>query len=166
MTEIVVLDAGPLIHLDELGCLNLLADFEVLLVPEQVWLEVKQHRPGALSNPTVTLKKIDVAIDSTPTFQSLVATMLLDAGEQAALSLMLAYPNAILLTDDTAARLAAQSLNYRVHGTIGILIRSIRRKQRTKDEIIEVLRSIPARSTLHVRNQFLNKIIDEVVQSP
>jgi hypothetical protein len=36
-TEIVaVLDAGPLIHLDELGRLNLLNDFKELLVPQAV----------------------------------------------------------------------------------------------------------------------------------
>ncbi len=29
----VVCDAGPLIHLDESGCLDLLADFHRLLVP-------------------------------------------------------------------------------------------------------------------------------------
>ena len=44
----IVCDAGPLIHLDELGCLDLLADFQTVLVPEQVWQEVETHRPGAL----------------------------------------------------------------------------------------------------------------------
>ena len=46
-TEIVaVLDAGPLIHLDELGCLNLLNDLKVLLVPQAVLEEALRHRPG------------------------------------------------------------------------------------------------------------------------
>ena len=43
---IVVCDAGPLIHLDELGCLDLLSDFSEVLVPEAVWREVRQHRPN------------------------------------------------------------------------------------------------------------------------
>ena len=34
---VVVCDAGPLIHLDELGCLNLLADFREVLVCEAGW---------------------------------------------------------------------------------------------------------------------------------
>jgi hypothetical protein len=41
----VVCDAGPLIHLHELDCLKLLADFQTVLVPEQVWHEVEYHRP-------------------------------------------------------------------------------------------------------------------------
>ncbi len=44
----VVCDAGPLIHLDELGCPDLLADFQTVFVPEQVWREVEFHRLGAL----------------------------------------------------------------------------------------------------------------------
>ena len=46
-TEIVaVLDAGPLIHLDELGRLNLLNDFKELLVPLTVLDEALKHRPA------------------------------------------------------------------------------------------------------------------------
>lgn len=41
-------DAGPLIHLDEAGCLDLLADFENVLAPDVVWDEVTRHRPDAL----------------------------------------------------------------------------------------------------------------------
>lgn len=40
---------GPLIHLDEVGCLDLLSDFSDVLVAEAVWQEVRQHRPGALN---------------------------------------------------------------------------------------------------------------------
>jgi hypothetical protein len=41
---LVVCDAGPLIHLDELGCLGLLVDFPVVMVPAEVWGVV--HRSG------------------------------------------------------------------------------------------------------------------------
>ena len=34
---LVVCDAGPLIHLDGVGALDLLADFTEVLVPEAVW---------------------------------------------------------------------------------------------------------------------------------
>lgn len=58
----IVCDAGPLIHLDEFGCLHLLDDFNTVFVPEQVWQEVSHHRPGALSNPNVTLQKVKVNV--------------------------------------------------------------------------------------------------------
>lgn len=155
----VVCDAGPLIHLDELDCLDLLADFEDVLVPEQVWLEVENHRPGALSCPGVEIRREPIGILEDASFQALVRALTLDRGEQEALSLMTLHPNAILLTDDAAARLAADGLGYRVHGTIGILLRAIRRQQRTPDQVLSILRGLPTNSTLHIRSDLLRDII-------
>ncbi|NJN46742.1 MAG: hypothetical protein HC808_09995 [Candidatus Competibacteraceae bacterium] len=55
---LVVCDAGPLIHLDELACLDLLADFPAVLVPPEVWREVQQHRLSALGQAVVTLRQV------------------------------------------------------------------------------------------------------------
>lgn len=71
-------------------------------------------------------------------------------------------PEAIFLTDDAAARLAAMSLGYRVHGSIGILIRAIRRKQKSRDEVLAILRTLPDLSTLHIRPALLKEIINLV----
>ena len=94
----VVCDAGPIIHLDELGCLDLLADF-----------------------------------------------------------------NAILLTDDAAARLVAEQLGMPVHGTIGVVVRAVRRRQRSPQAVLDVLRAIPTKSTLFVRPQLLDAVIDRLI---
>ncbi len=158
----VVCDAGPLIHLDELDSLWLLHDFESVLVAQQVWQEVAHHRPHALSSPGLSLHKIDVVVSTAPTFQSLVQSLSLDLGEQAALSLMQTHPDAIFLTDDAAARLAAISLGYRVHGSIGILLRAIRRSHRLKSEVVTLLRELPLRSTLHIRPGLLQEIIENI----
>lgn len=56
-SAIIVCDAGPLIHLDELGCLHLLNDFEEVLIPKEVWQEVEHHRPQALHNLKIPLQK-------------------------------------------------------------------------------------------------------------
>jgi predicted nucleic acid-binding protein len=158
----VVCDAGPLIHLDELDCLDLLADFEAILVPEQVWLEIENHRPSALGRPDLEIQRVPIDISEDASFQALVRALTLDWGEQAALSLMALHPNAILLTDDAAARLAADGLGYCVHGTIGILLRAIRRQQRTPDRVLSILRGLPANSTLHIRSDVLWDIIAQV----
>lgn len=158
----VVCDAGPLIHLDELDSLPLLADFNEVLVPEQVWQEVEQHRPRALANPDLSLQKVPVDISSQTAFQTLVRALSLGLGEQAALSLMQDHQQAIFLTDDAAARLTAVTLGYRVHGSIGILLRAIRRQQLTRDEVISVLRNLPTQSTLHIRRSLLQEIINKI----
>ena len=39
----VICDAGPFIHLDELNCLDLLADFEEMIVPLVVEKEISEN---------------------------------------------------------------------------------------------------------------------------
>jgi len=127
-------------------------------VPEQVWQEVERHRPGALTQREITLQKVPVVVSTEVAFQTLVRAMALDIGEQAALSLMAHHPQAILLTDDAAARLAAVTLGCKVHGTVGILLRAIRRQQRTRDEILIILHHLPEHSTLHIRPSLHHEI--------
>jgi predicted nucleic acid-binding protein len=158
----VVCDAGPLIHLDELDCLDLLTDFRAVLVPEQVWREVEHHRPEALKHRGVEVQQVPMDLSEDASFQALVRALALDLGEQAALSLMALHPDAILLTDDAAARLAAKGLGYQVHGSIGILLRAIRRQQRALHEVLSLLRDLPSRSTLHIRPDLLEEIIVQV----
>ena len=158
----VVCDAGPLIHLDELKSLSLLQDFDQILIPEQVAAEVKRHRPNALTDSNYPFHIVSVAISSKPAFIALVESLALDLGEQAALSLMETYPTEIFLTDDAAARLAADTLGYKVHGTIGIIARAVRRKQRTRAEVVTLLSEIPTKSSLHIRPSLLQSVIDRL----
>ena len=155
-SAVVVCDAGPLIHLDELGCLDLLEDFSEVLVPDSVWREVVLHRPSALAGGLPGWQRMEKSHDRlSAALRSLTETMNLHRGEQEALALAVKHSGALLITDDTAARLAAGSLGIVVHGTIGIVIRSIRRRQRTKAQAVELLRAIPQRSTLHLRRSLL-----------
>jgi len=159
---IVVADAGPLIHLDELGCLDLLADFSAVHTTEQVWREVLRHRS------TLTLQAIPrLRIEkSTGPVGAAVMAMAeafdLDAGEVSALGLMQQLSADLFLCDDAAARLVAESLGYGVHGTIGLVIRAIRRQQRTTEQVLEILQAIPARSTLFIKPSLLAEICDRV----
>lgn len=169
MTEhgplLVVCDAGPLIHLDELEALDLLADFAEVLVPGAVWREVERHRPGALIHPGVTLRRMTPRMVVSPELEALSQVFSLHTGEWEALRVAMEHRPGLLLTDDTAARLAAGNLRIATHGTIGILVRAIRRGQRTKDEVLEVLRSLPSRSTLHIKRSLLETVISQVESS-
>ena len=46
IAKVVVCDAGPLIHLDELDCLDLLGDYPEVLVPEAAWRQGEQRSFG------------------------------------------------------------------------------------------------------------------------
>ncbi|MES1244354.1 MAG: DNA-binding protein [Acidobacteriota bacterium] len=162
---IAVADAGPLIHLDELDSLDLLADFASVLVPDAVWNEVQRHRPRALDGSRCRLERQAGTSPQEPDLAAMFRALSLDLGEREALACVRDHPGAILLTDDAAARLAARALQVPVHGSIGILLRAIRRRQRTREEVLDLLRSIPVRSTLHIRPSLLHEIIGEVEKS-
>jgi predicted nucleic acid-binding protein len=166
MTEavaaIAVCDAGPLIHLDELDCLPLLADFSRVLVPERVWTETTQHRADVWNRAGFFPERIPDTGKVTAEIGVLARVLMLHSGEVAALQVARGVPGSLLLTDDTAARLAAKQIGVPVHGTIGILLRAIRRKQKTAMEVVELLRSLPERSTLHLTKNLLQEVLAAV----
>jgi predicted nucleic acid-binding protein len=106
-------------------------------------------------------REIDVPRASTELIK-LAQTFLLDAGELEALRLMKANPRSVFLTDDAAARLVAQRLGYEVHGTIGVIVRALRRRQRTKRQVLNLLRVLPRRSTLFILPSLLKSVIEEI----
>ncbi len=156
---LVIADAGPLIHLDELGCLDLLGDFARVWVPDAVWREVEVHRPEVLISPILERQQPE-PVD--PRVATLSLTFSLHRGEREALALLITHPAALFITDDTAARLAAQTITTRVHGTIGLVIRGLRRGQRDREEILRLLRAIPERTTLHIKPALLQEVIARV----
>ena len=159
---VVICDAGPLIHLDVLRCLALLIAFGDVLVPEVVWLEVRQHRPSALRRRRVALTRVKNIPQPDKKLVVLLEALPLDPGEEQALCLMREFPEALLLTDDGAARATAQQLGYEVHGTIGILLLGYRQGRRSRRQILNSLAAIPQKSTLHVAKDLLNAIIAQI----
>ena len=158
----VICDAGPIIHLDELDCLDLLRDFPEVIVPVAVRREVQRHRPEALDRPQTAWRAAAPGEPPSAELRALVRLLALHVGETAAIQIAMGHPGAMLLTDDTAARLAARSLGIRVHGTLGLLVRAIRRGQRSRREIAGILADVPHRSSLHVRPGLLMSVIREV----
>ena len=155
----VVCDAGPLIHLDELASVDLLLDFAHVLVPQSVWSEVTRHRPHALEPGGGHLRRTVVEGQEPPALTALARSLVLGPGECEALHLALQQPQLILLTDDAAARLAAEALRISVHGSIGILLRAVRVGRRTREQAIVTLEGLGGRSSLHVRPALIAEVI-------
>lgn len=82
-----------------------------------------------------------------------------------ALRLATVSPGWLLLTDDMAARLAAEKCGVTASGTIGVLVRAWRQGQRTKTEVLELLKSLPLRSSLHLKPALLAKVISTVASA-
>ena len=118
-----VADAGPLIHLAEIGQLLLLTIFDTLHIGDIVWSEtVGRNRvpdPAVVSLGTVqrhTAPESDVGrfVEE----NDLRAT---HAGERESLYLCAALQVHLVLTDDLAVRAAAARLNVTPVGSLGIV---------------------------------------------
>lgn len=139
--RVVVADAGPLLHLDELDALDVLSDLGEILVPPAVHRELLQHRPS-LPQRCPQLKLL-AAVPAAPTVDALTPLYTLHHGEREALACCLGLPSPLLLTDDTAARLAAQTLMIRAHGTLGLLVRAVRQQLRPAQDVVALLEAVP-----------------------
>lgn len=162
-TELVVADTGPIIHLDELGCLDLLNDFNPL-VPFQVWREICQYRPDLKQGPSLRLQLVNVTGPVSASLSAMVKSFGLATGEASALALIERRKASLLLCDDAAARLAAESLGCAVRGTIGIIVRASRRALRSDQEVVTLLENIPFRSSLHIKRDLLEQVISLMKQ--
>jgi predicted nucleic acid-binding protein len=160
----VVCDAGPIIHLDELACLHLMRDFDKVLVPTSVRREVLKHRLRAFEETGVRWFEISERYELEEPLGTMCRVFALDAGEVEALAVLKKEPGLIFLTDDAGARLVATKLGFRVHGTIGVLIRAIRRDLMNPKEVLDTLNRIPSVSSLHIKMSLLQEVISSVRQ--
>ncbi len=80
-----VVDAGPLIHLDELESLDLLGDVSSLITVDTVWEEARKHRPALSDLVPQSLRLVPLAMGPSKELSVLVETLNLDAGEKDAL---------------------------------------------------------------------------------
>lgn len=158
----VVCDAGPIIHLDELNCLDLLADFQEIVLSDIVRKEVEKHRPLALKRSALSFVRSNKKNSLDEALLTMCRIFSLNVGEIEALELMEKNPQTVFLTDDASARLVAGQMGFRVHGTIGVLIRSLRREQRKPEEVVQIITDIPLKSTLFIKPSLLEEIILKV----
>ncbi|MFC6974005.1 nucleic acid-binding protein [Halomicroarcula sp. GCM10025709] len=141
MTLAAVSDAGPLIHLAEIGSLELLSTFDTLLVPETVYEEVEA---GGVPDEFADLSYELVEAD-----ESQVGAKELDAGERAAIAVA-EERGIVLLTDDLAAREAASDAGVEVHGSIGVIAFGYARGLLDRDEAASLMRALQRQTSLFV----------------
>ncbi|MDZ7759604.1 MAG: hypothetical protein U5L00_05060 [Desulfovermiculus sp.] len=158
----VICDAGPLIHLDELDSLYLMQDFSEVILPERVQQEVLRHRSILFADPNIIWRILPEIFPLDQSLQTICRLFSLDSGEVSALSILSRFPDAVFLTDDAAARLVAKKSGYRVHGTIGILVRAIRRDMMKPEKVLDVMQSLSWKSTLYIGDSILDEVIASI----
>ncbi len=76
-------------------------------------------------------------------------------GEKQALSVCLRQSILRLISDDTAARLVAKTLHIQRYGTLGLLLRAVRKGYRTPEETLALLSQVPTQfnSSEHLKEK-------------
>ncbi len=158
-----VFDTGPFIHLNEIGCFNVISLFNEILIPPEVFLEI---------NKKITLsRKLDssgnvsvVDLDGKAKDMSvlIVNQYFLDLGEAEAIALSLQKNPDVFITDDLEARVTAKHFGVEVHGTIGVLLRAYREKLLSKEDVIAGMSALYDRSSLFVTKDLVRWAIAQI----
>jgi len=147
VTVAAVSDTGPLIHLAEIDSLELLSVFDTLYVPQTVREELHQGGiPDGLATLSFELAEADPA----------QSTSELDAGERAAIALAKQH-DAVLLTDDLAARESASASGINVHGSIGVISLAYARNHIDKSEAASLMRALQNETSLFVTDAVIER---------
>lgn len=144
---VAVADTGPLIHLDEIDALQLLSAVDGLLIPQTVYEELEAGTvPSALDH-------LEYELVETEETEPIVD---LDPGETAALAVA-SERSAVLLTDDLAARDAAEDVNVEVHGSLGVIVLAYTRGELTKSKAADLMRALQTETSLFITDAVVER---------
>jgi len=162
-----VADSGPLIHLSEIGCLQLLSLFDRLYVPNAVWFEtVERDRLSERELSSATnIQRHTLSHGHVEQFITKYKIAGLHSGEQECLLLAQEKSIAILLTDDMAVRDAAKQLDLIPVGSLGVVIKAYTRGQILLEDAEKYIGNLYSVSSLFVTRTIADLAI-EMLRAP
>ena len=159
--EQAVADAGPLIHLHEVGQTDLLNLFKVLYIPGAVWSE----SANKINSPPLNLNNIrhhTLAASDVDHFIQTHSLSNLHVGERESLCLCNQLDIPLLLTDDLAVRESARRLCVRPVGSLGIVVRGYKEGVLTYSEAEKNLVALYEESSLFVTQTIVEIAIEQL----
>ncbi len=148
--EKAVFDAGPLIHLQQIGSLSVLRLFGKIVISNQVRQELHGGFPLPKNCSVVELdgKSKDAAKLVSERYE-------IGMGEASAIALAKQKGIELLFTDDLSARDTAKRIGLEPHGTLAIITRAYRENVLNKKEALSCLEKLHADSTLYLTTDLL-----------
>ncbi|MGC9393672.1 MAG: hypothetical protein ACP5J4_02320 [Anaerolineae bacterium] len=121
-----VVDAGPLIHLDEIGAFSLLRLFTAIYIPGAVWQEAVASGRVVSADLEIlpNLHRCELLPESVMQFSHAYALTHLHTGERESLYVCIQDNIHLVLTDDLAVRKAAKRLDITPVGSLGIIVKA------------------------------------------
>ncbi|GBC98812.1 hypothetical protein HRbin17_01327 [bacterium HR17] len=167
MSLSAVSNAGPFIHLHQIGFLELLAIFDCLVTSEQVVKEVTMpgRVPENCINTLANLVIHPVTLMDIFDLRGQLVGFDLQEGELSGLYLCRQLNITLFLTDDLEARRAAKFLGMEPHGSVGIIALAYHEGKLTMPQTKEALYALLNKSTLFLTPAIVEQAIQLLEQS-
>jgi len=164
--RIVLCNASPLMALDKLNRLDLLASlYEQVRIPQAVYDEVVTQGTarGAPDSFAVRLfwQRQQWPIVNVPKEElaAFAQTVILDRGELEVLALAQSLKDALVLMDDEVARGEARRLGLRLSGTLGILVQAYQQGSLSFDQAELLIREIAAHPDIWIAGGLCEQVL-------
>lgn len=157
-----VIDAGPLIHLDQINHLNILQKLPSIIIPASVIQEIKQDTAKSEIKTIEKWPNVQIISPKQQTPASMVTIFKkspLQKGETDCIHLALEMIPCIFLTDDLNARRAAENIKLEVHGTVGLLAYALRQSWMTIEKAEDALNLLYYQSNLFITYTIIEEAI-------
>jgi predicted nucleic acid-binding protein len=139
VSDVLVINASPLIALAKIGRIDLLEQLaSEVVVPESVVLEIMAGRPGDAARRTIESGWGQRA--RAERIPPEITEWSLGAGESEVIAVALSRPGSKAVLDDARGRSCAKTLGVPVLGTLGLILKSKRVGQISS--AAEILRSL------------------------
>jgi len=166
--NLAVADAGPLVHLTEIGCITLLRIFDALHIPDAVWSEtVEQDRvPQSDVLGLGTVQRHSLSQSEVTRFVQENDLEDLHDGERECLYLCQRMGVSLLLTDDLAVRKVAKRLNLTPVGSLGVVVRAYRLRHISLADAERHITGLCDVSSLFVTRAIVELAIEQLRKHP
>lgn len=146
---LVVTDTGPLLHLHQIGAVELLSHLGTVYATPVVLLELRRHAPDFLAQGAPSwLWEAQPSSAALRQASLWTSAQMVDPGESEALAFAQDTKADLFVTDDAAARTLGESLGLQVRGTIGVILYSAVRGYLDQAAAVKILSDLEQRSTL------------------
>lgn len=162
-----VSDTGPVLHLDEIGHLAVLATAAPIVLPDLVLSELEARGLGIAR---LGEAGVDTNVSPVPSFEwreilRNVAPQIQPADAQVFALVRASRFEALALTDDLSLRKLLESHGAQVAGTVGVLVRAYTSGRVSRMELDSAVESLFNDSSLHLSRAFrmyLKKLLSDL----
>jgi predicted nucleic acid-binding protein len=152
-----VLDAGPIIHLNQVGKLSVLEFLDEVYTSDEVAGEVGRD---IIESTDIEVKELNPSAKDKAKYIS--SRNGIELGESTALALAQQVGAGIFFTDDLDARSTAKNLDIEPHGTLALVTRAYSMEAITQEKAVEAVEDLYQDSSLFITRDLVNWAIEKI----